>query len=328
MKAIIREHSGKEFSGMKLKEIESPIPGANEVKIKMASSRINPVDMDLMKGMPFLKYKKPQIGGIDGAGTILQLGSGVKNFKVGDNVFFYRKFSDIGTWAEEITIDSSFIATIPAHLSLLQSGGIALPLLTAFDSLSNLNSKPGEKILIHAGGGGVGFCAIQIAKKMGLNVTCTVGTEDTDLLLSKGVEKVIDYKKDKFFEIIQPNHIDYIFDLIGGEVLKQSILLKPKKIISVHYVDPSKMDRVGMSIPGILKWILKLSTKKYDSLALKNSVQLIGQVTGGNGLLLQKASDFVNYKEFSVREQKAIFLSDIVKNPLNKKDIGKIIRFE
>jgi len=84
MKAIIRTAPGQDFAGMKIQEIVSPTVDACEVKIKIASSRINPVDMDLIKGMPFLKYKNPQIGGVNGAGTITEVGSAETNFKLGD----------------------------------------------------------------------------------------------------------------------------------------------------------------------------------------------------------------------------------------------------
>jgi len=145
MKAIIRVKAGKDFSTMQVQEIPTPTLQSGEVKIKMATSRINPVDMDLMKGFPTLKYKKPQTGGIDGAGTITDIGQNVRDFKVGDKVFFYRKFSDIGTWAEDIAIHTDYIAKIPAHLTTEQAGTIALPLLTAYDSLQQLGAKKGEK---------------------------------------------------------------------------------------------------------------------------------------------------------------------------------------
>ena len=191
MKAIIRSKAGKEFSTMKVQEISAPKISENEVKIKMISSRINPVDMDLMKGFPMIKYKNPQIGGIDGAGIILELGKNVNNFEVGDAVFFYRKFSDIGTWAEEISINASDISKIPSCISTEQAGSLALPLLTAYDSLQKLNAKKGESILIHGAGGGVGFLAVQIAKILGLKVTATASENDFEKLKKAGVERCV-----------------------------------------------------------------------------------------------------------------------------------------
>jgi len=158
---------------MKVQNIPSQPLKPNQVKIKMVASRINPVDIDLMKGMPFLKYQKPQIGGIDGAGEIIDLGKSVQNFQLGDQVFFYRKFTDIGTWAEVITTNATDIAHIPSNTSLQQAGGIALPLLTAYDALMQLQAQKGEKILIHGAAGGVGFQATQLALELGLKVVAT-----------------------------------------------------------------------------------------------------------------------------------------------------------
>ena len=88
MKAIIRTRAGKDFSTMKVQELESENIKSNHLRIRMKSSRINPVDMQLMKGFPALKYKKPQIGGISGSGEVLEIGSSVEGFEKGDAVFF------------------------------------------------------------------------------------------------------------------------------------------------------------------------------------------------------------------------------------------------
>ena len=130
MRSIIRTKAGNDFSTMKVENVNSTKINENEGKIKMASSRINPVDMDLMKGMPFIKYKKSQIGGIDGAGTIIEISENVTSFKLGEKVFFYCFFTDIGSWTEEIVIKEKYIALIPKNISVEQAGAIALSLLT------------------------------------------------------------------------------------------------------------------------------------------------------------------------------------------------------
>jgi len=327
MKAIIRVKAGKEFSTMQVQEISSPILQSGEVKVKMASSRVNPVDMELMKGFPTLKYKKPQIGGIDGAGTISEIGQNVLDFKVGDNVFFYRKFSDIGTWAEEITIHADYIAKIPTHLTPLQAGTIALPLLTAFDSLQQLGTKKGEKILIHGAGGGVGFLAVQIAKSMGLEVIGTASGKDIVELKNVGIDRVIDYRKEQFANVLKKGEVNYIFDLLGKDILLQSIDLQPKKIVSVHYIVPEKMSKAGVNLPAILKWILSLTMTKFRKRAKRNGVELIGQVTGGNGQLLGEVSRLATEKTFIVREVPTVQLNEIEQRGLTKTDVGKGILF-
>ncbi len=326
MQAIIRTKAGKEFSTMKIQNIESPKVQSEELKVKMISSRINPVDMDLMKGFPSLNYKNLQIGGIDGSGIVLEVGKGVSDFKVGDKVFFYRMFSDIGTWAEEITIPANYCAKIPNNIEAKEAGAIALPLLTAFDSLQQLNAKKGEKILIHGIGGGVGFQALQVAKQMGLYVIGTGSQSDKHDLEKAGIDQLIDYKIQDFSQVLKTKEVDYIFDTLGDAILKKSIALQPKKIVSVKYVDTSQMHKAGVNLPVIMKWLMKIMMGKFTKLAKKNSVQLIGQVTGANGKMLQKAVDLISVNYIS-RNFKSLSFTDISTNGLTKNDVGKVIVF-
>lgn len=326
MKAIIRTKAGKEFSTMKVQNMEIPKSQAGELKIKMISSRINPVDMDLMKGFPTLKYKNPQIGGIDGAGVIIEVGQNVKDFSVGDNVFFYRLFSDIGTWAEEITIPAIYCAKVPNSINPAEAGAIALPLLTAYDSLMQLNVKKGEKILIHGIGGGVGFQALQVAKQLGLYVIGTGNILEKVILEKAGIDKFIDYKSQDFSQVIKTKEVDYVFDVLGGEALKKSILLQPKKVVSLKFVDVNQMHKAGVNLPGILKWIMTLMMKKFVKLANNNNVTIIGQVTGANGKMLQEAIQLISPK-FISRNYQSLTISDIEKGGLNNKAIGKVIVF-
>lgn len=326
MKAIIRTKAGKDFSTMKVQNIESPKTQSGELKIRMVSSRINPVDMDLMKGFPTLKYKNPQIGGIDGAGVILEVGQNVKDFSIGDTVFFYRLFNDIGTWAEEITIPASYCAKVPNNINPSEAGAIALPLLTAYDSLMQLNTKKGEKILIHGIGGGVGFQALQIAKQLGLYVIGTGNISEKAILEKAGIDQFIDYKSQDFSQIIKIKEVDYVFDVLGGVTLKRSILLQPKKVVSLKFVDVNQMPKAGVNLPGILKWIMTLMMKKFVKLANNNKVTIIGQVTGANGKMLQEAIQLIGPK-FISRNYHTLSFSEIEKNGLNPKDIGKVIIF-
>ena len=326
MQAIIRTKAGKEFSTMKVQNIESPKTQSGELKVKMVSSRINPVDMDLMKGFPSLKYKNPQIGGIDGTGIVLEVGQNAKDFSVGDKVIFYRLFSDIGTWAEEITIPANYCAKIPSNIEVKDAGTIALPLLTAYDSLTQLNAKKGEKILIHGVGGGVGFQALQVAKQMGLFVIGTGSQSEKAVLDKADLDQFIDYKTQDFSHVLKVKEVDYIFDVLGDDILKKSIALQPKKVVSVKFVDTSTMHKAGVNLPGIMKWLMKMMMSKFVKLAKKNNVELIGQVTGANGKMLQKAVDLISVNYIS-RNFKSLSLTDISTNGLTKTDVGKVIVF-
>lgn len=326
MQAIIRTKAGKEFSTMKVQNIESPKTQSGELKVKMVSSRINPVDMDLMKGFPSLKYKNPQIGGIDGTGIVLEVGENAKDFSVGDKVIFYRLFSDIGTWAEEITIPANYCAKIPSNIEVKDAGTIALPLLTAYDSLTQLNAKKGEKILIHGVGGGVGFQALQVAKQMGLFVIGTGSQSEKAVLDKADLDQFIDYKTQDFSQVLKVKEVGYVFDVLGDDILKKSIALQPKKVVSVKFVDTSTMHKAGVNLPGIMKWLMKMMMSKFVKLAKKNNVELIGQVTGANGKMLQKAVDLISVNYIS-RNFKSLSLTDISTNGLTKTDVGKVIVF-
>ncbi len=326
MRAIIRTKAGKEFSTMKVQNIETPIIQSGELKVKMASSRINPVDMDLMKGFPSLKYKNPQIGGIDGAGIVLDVAPNVKDFSIGDKVIFYRLFSDIGTWAEEISIPAKYCAKIPNNIDVKEAGTIALPLLTAYDSITQLNAKKGEKILIHGVGGGVGFQALQVAKQMELFVIGTGSQSDKADLNKAGLNQFIDYKTQDFSQVLRTREVDYVFDVLGDDILKKSIALQPKKVVSLKFVDTATMHKAGVNLPGIMKWLMKIMMNKFVKLAKKNNVELIGQVTGANGNMLQKAVDLISPNYIS-RDINSLLLSDISANGLSTKDVGKVIVF-
>lgn len=326
MKAIIRTKPGKNFSSMKVCEIQEERLNSAQLKIKMISSRINPVDMDLMKGFPSLKYKKPQIGGIDGAGVVIEIGAGVTKFEVGDEVIFYRLFSDIGTWAETITINAEDCAIVPSQIKISDAGGIALPLLTAFESIKKLNTQVGEKILIHGVGGGVGFQALQIAKRMGLHVIGTGSQNDFMELKKVGLDEFIDYKSQDFYKILKAESIDYVFDTLGGDILKKSIALHPKKIVSIKFIDTQQMVKSGVQLPNFLKFVMKLMMRKFVKMANRNGVELLGQVSGANGKLMQEAIDFVN-PNFEFRQTKYLSLFDIEKQGMKKADVGKVILF-
>lgn len=326
MQAIIRTKAGKEFSTMKVQNIENSMTQSGELKVKMVSSRINPVDMDLMKGFPTLKYRNPQIGGIDGAGIVLEVAPNVKDFSVGDKVIFYRLFSDIGTWAEEINIPANDCAKIPNNIDVKEAGTIALPLLTAYDSITQLNAKKGEKILIHGVGGGVGFQALQVAKQMGLFVIGTGSQSDKAVLDKAGLDQFIDYKTQDFSQVLRTREVDYVFDVLGEDILKKSIALLPKKVVSVKFVDTANMHKAGVNLPGIMKWLMKIMMGKYVKLAKKNKVELIGQVTGANGKMLQNALDSIS-QNYIPRDFKTLSLHGISTKGMTKNDVRKVIVF-
>lgn len=328
MKAIVRTKPGKEFLTMQVQEVSAATIKSNEIKVRVFSSRVNPVDMDLMKGFPSLKYKDPQFGGVDGAGEVLQVGKDVKQFKEGDQVFFYRLFSDIGTWAEEITIPATDAALIPQSISVEQSGAIALPLLTAYEGLVSLKPKKGESILIHGAGGGVGFQAVQLAKALGLTVIANASQRDKSDLEKAGIDQFIDYKTTDFSTALQDNSPTYVFDVVGGDTLKKSIQLRPKAVVSTTFPDVAQMHKTGVQLPGFLKFVMKMMSRKFFKLSKKHNVHLIGQVTGANGEHLKQAVELLATNEaYFTRDFRKLPLADIEANGMSKSSVGQVIIF-
>ena len=328
MKAIVRTKAGKEFATMQVQDIEPPTLKADEVKIKMVSSRINPVDMDLMKGFPTLTYQEPQIGGVDGSGIIVAVGEQVKQRQVGEAVYFYRNFNDIGTWAEEITLAERDAAPIPKGLTPQQAGGIALPMLTAYECLMALQTRPGERLLIHGAGGGVGFQAVQLARAMGLKVIANASGQDQARLEAARIDQFINYKEEKFEQVLQDAPPDYVLDVIGGATLMASIGLRPKKVVSTAFADPNKMDRAGVKLPWALKLAMTWMGRKYVKAAQRQQVVLIGQVTGAHGSNLAAASRLAELISYQVPPFETLDWNRVESQGLSKEDIGKVLVFQ
>ncbi len=325
MKAIIRKGSGKDFKNLGLVDVPSPSPGPDEVLVQMHASRINPADLSLVNGMPFAKFKSPQICGVDGAGKIIARGENVKGFKEGDRVSIYRHFNDFGTWAENVSVPISQVSLIPSGIDLYKAGSISLTLLTAYESIKKLEPKPGCSILVHGAGGGVGYMAVLVAKAMGLRVIVNASARDKERLETIGIDRFLDYKEEDFSLTLKDNPPDYIFDIIGKDTLKKSITLQPKKVVSIAYSDPGDLNKVGIKFPGILVWLMRVLTLQFPRMAKAHGVELIGQVTGPNQTLMDEASQLILTMKDHIPEP--IFL-DLKNSALpGKKDIGKTIRF-
>lgn len=245
MKAIILEAFG-EADQLKLKNIETPQPGPNEIQIHILYTAVNPVDWKIRLGLlkSRMPYEFPIIPGWDAAGIVSAIGKNVNSFKVGDEVFAYCRLSTIkwGTYAEYICIPAENAAYKPENISFAEAAAIPLAGLTAWQSLfDTAHLKEKETILIQAGAGGVGSLAIQFAKQAGAKVYTTASAANRDYVKSLGADVVIDYHKENVAEKIkhfEPQGIDVIFDTIGAQALKESYPLVKKGGRLVGIVDP------------------------------------------------------------------------------------------
>ncbi len=220
-----------------LSDIDTPTPKANEVLVDIKAISINPVDVKIRE-MPKLLDKvygtdRPLILGWDIAGIVSEVGQEVTDLKAGDKVFGLVNFPGHGNaYAEYTAVPAAHLAKIPDNISFEEAAATTLAALTALQVLSP-RIKAGDNVLIHAGSGGVGHFAIQIAKDIGAYVISTSSASNRDFVLSLGANEHIDYKTEDFEKIV--SGLDFVLDVIGGEVLEKSLQVTKdgKSIISL-----------------------------------------------------------------------------------------------
>lgn len=210
-------------------QVPDPVPAAHQVVVRLAATSINPIDWKLREG--YLKkmfdWSFPIILGWDVAGVITEIGDQVTGWKKGDRVFARPATTPNGSYAEYILVDDDLLAPVPDNLSFEEAASVPLAGLTAWQALFDYaDLQSGEKVLIHAGAGGVGTFAIQFAKIKGAYVVTTASAKNADFLKSLGADEVIDYHTTDFTDVL--SDIDVVFDTMGGDIQRESFkVLKP-----------------------------------------------------------------------------------------------------
>jgi len=235
MRAFIVERYGR-GQNLHLGEIPEPELREDDVLVQIHAAGVNVLDNKIRDGefKQILPFRLPLILGNDVAGVVARVGSRVRGFKVGDEVYARPDQLRIGGFAEYIAMKESDVALKPNGLTMEEAASIPLVGLTAWQALvERAKLKKGQKVLIHAGSGGVGTIAIQLAKHLGATVATTASPANFDLVKSLGADVVIDYRKDDFSTILED--YDVVLDSQGGEVLEKSLLvLKPGgKVIGI-----------------------------------------------------------------------------------------------
>ncbi|WP_234574181.1 NADP-dependent oxidoreductase [Bacillus cereus] len=273
MKAMIIDRYGK--VPMRMAEVPTPEISEYEVLAEIHAASINPIDFKIRDGKVkmLLKYEMPLILGNDFAGVITKVGSKVTRFKVGDEIYARPRKNKIGTFAEYIAIHEDDIALKPKNLSFEEAASIPLVGLTSYQALHDIMQlQKGQKILIHAGSGGVGTFAIQLAKIMGAIVTTTASEAGANLVTSLGADEIINYKTEKFEDILK--NYDAVFDTIGGATLEKSfnIIKRGGNIVSISGMPNARFGKEFGS--GFFKTLLfSLASKKLTALEKKHNAQ-------------------------------------------------------
>lgn len=258
MRAFIVDRYGSN-EGVRAGEMPDPEVRDDDVLVQIHAASVNPVDFKIRDGkLKFiLPYRLPFVLGNDLAGVVVRVGSAVQRFKPGDEVYARPDKDRIGAFAEFISIKEDAVANKPKKLTMEEAASIPLVGLTTWQALiERANLKAGQKILIHAGSGGVGTFAIQLAKHLGAIVATTTSTANVDWVKSLGADIVIDYRKDNFDQLL--HDYDVVLDTLGGKALEKSLrVLKPGgKVISISGPpDPDFAKEIGAT------WILRLAMR-------------------------------------------------------------------
>ncbi len=205
-------------------ELPAPIPGPGQLVFRMQAASVNPVDFKTRAGMlrALQSYRMPAILGNDAAGIVTAQGPGVDGFCVGDRVAARLDKAHMGAFAEFVLARPEHLAKIPEGVSFTEAAAVALAGLTAWQCLTEvLRVAAGERVLIHAGAGGVGHLAIQLARELGAHVTTTASAASHDWLRGLGADQCVDYHQTDFTHACAP--FDAVLDTRGGDTLLRSI---------------------------------------------------------------------------------------------------------
>jgi len=292
MKAFIVDKYKKK-GALRLGDVAEPALQDSDVLVRIQATAVNLLDSKVRDGefKLLLPYRPPFVLGHDVAGTVVRTGPKVTRFKVGDEVYARPRDHRVGTFAEFIALDEADAALKPKNLSMEEAASIPLVGLTAWQALVEVGKvKPGQKVFIQAGSGGVGTFAIQLAKHLGATVATTTSAKNVELVKSLGADVVIDYKTQDFEKVL--SGYDLVLNSQDAKTLDKSFsVLKPGgQLISISGPpDPAFARELGLNL--FLKLVLRLLSRgvrkkarslgiHYSFLFMRAEGQQLGQITG------------------------------------------------
>lgn len=267
MRAYVLKRYG-DAEGSRLMDVPPPAPRPRDILVQVRAAGLNPVDFKFREGKlrAILRPKLPFVLGNELAGEVIAVGADVKRFRVGDRVFARVAKERAGAFAEQACVDEDHAAHMPRDLDFAAAAAVPLAGLTALQALRDeLGVKPGQKVFISGGAGGVGTFAIQIAKQLGAHVTTTASKRGEALVRSLGCDEVIDYTTQDVSKA--GGRFDAGFDLIGGKTLDQMFeIMKPGTTI-VSVANPPEpqtaiKDLGGSRTLSAIFWIISYGVRR------------------------------------------------------------------
>jgi NADPH:quinone reductase-like Zn-dependent oxidoreductase len=272
VKAFVVTHYGPD--GLSAAEIPTPTVGPHDVLVDVRAASINPLDKMTRNGefKQLIKRKGPFVLGHDVAGVISDIGADVHGFKVGDEIYARPRDQRIGTFADTIAIDADDIALKPASLSFEEAAAVPLVALAAWQALVDLaHVQPGQKVLVHAGAGGLGSTVIQVAKHLGAYVATTAHTRDVDNVKTLGADEIIDFTTTEFADVL--SDYDVVLDSLGPASLEKSLTVLKPGGIAISVVGPPDSAFAAQLGQPMLKPVMAALSRKVRSRARKLGVR-------------------------------------------------------
>ncbi|MER9296619.1 NADP-dependent oxidoreductase [Mesorhizobium sp. M0621] len=294
MKAFVVDKYSKKGT-LRLVEMPEPEFWDNDVLVEVHAAAVNVLDSKVKTGefKLILPYRRPFILGHDVAGTVVRVGSKVRKFKPGDDVYARPRDGRIGTFAEYIAMDEADVALKPENLSMEEAASIPLVGLTAWQALiERANLGKGQKVFIQAGSGGVGTFAIQLAKHLGATVATTASAASVDLVKGLGADVVVDYRKDDFEKVL--SGYDVVLNSQDAKTLEKSLnVLKPGgKLISISGPpDPEFAREKGLNVA--LRLVLRLLSRGIRAKAKRRGVKFSFLFMWAQGDQLSKITSLI-----------------------------------
>jgi NADPH:quinone reductase-like Zn-dependent oxidoreductase len=256
MKAVrIHQYGGREV--LSIDDIPVPAIAPDEVLVRVVAASINPVDWKVRAGYlaQMIPHPLPLTLGWDVSGVVTAVGAGVTQWQVGDAVFSRPDLARDGTYAEFVAIRANECARKPRTISHVEAASLPLAGITAWEAMVDVaRVGPGQRVLVHAGSGGVGSLAIQIVKAAGATVIATTSGRNRALVESLGADQVVDYTATTVADAVEP--VDVVFDTIGGDVQEASwSLLKPGGIQVSIISPPDEARAAGLGVRGAFVFI-------------------------------------------------------------------------
>jgi NADPH:quinone reductase-like Zn-dependent oxidoreductase len=273
MKAFILDRYGK-TTNLRMGEMPEPEVGEDEVLVEVHAAGVNVLDSKIRNGefKLLLPYRLPLVLGNDVAGVVVRVGSKVRRFKPGDEVYARPETARIGAFAELIAMNEAAVAHKPKTISMEEAASFPLVALTAWQVLvERAKVKKGQKVLIHAGSGGVGTVAIQLAKHLGAFVATTTSAANADWVRRLGADVVIDYGKEDFEHALEG--YDVVLNSLGADVLEKSLrVLKPGgKLISISG-PPDREFAKEIRAPWFIRQAMRLLSYRIRKKAKRHGV--------------------------------------------------------